>query len=400
MKYFKYICYALTFFLIFGSGVYAADANNPGDTPKTVGHLYDDGVNASNLTNDQGDPKLDFGVKPNVEKATSHPDVFKENANHVTDTHKKITSTGGKKVFLRQDDTGVEVNTAATGGGTDGLMESPSKTATPVGQDQALVIAHAMSYERARESKFFATAMDVLKPGTTQIKPDAVFMNITIQNNTRDGYLIAISSAGAGHLIPHDARQTVPANINAAGDADNINAKNGELPIPYDLTYEIKVPDNGGSYPEWVKYSLGGLEPNNFGYIASDKLKTGNYLLIGNIMSGARANDASGLNAIESISKTLAMGDSFDNSGQPSEGSLSGKVSKYVYNGLVSGAEGGSHDMSEAIAQDDLFHVVATNDIISNYELSLGYFIHTDHQAYLNMAGTLFERIGVTYIDL
>lgn len=117
-------------------------------------------------------------------------------------------------------------------------------------------------------------------------------------------------------------------------------------------------------------------------------------------MSGARANDASGLNAIESISKTLAMGDSFDNSGQPAEGSLSGKVSKYVYNGLVSGAEGGSHDMSEAIAQDDLFHVVATNDIISNYELSLGYFIHTDHQAYLNMAGTLFERIGVTYIDL
>jgi len=388
MKLIKYTIYALIMFFLLGVGINAVDE------PATVGTLYQG--ETAGLTNTDGDSQFDWGVAPNTDHSLSNPDVFKNNPKHVTQSHEFDTASFDKPLYLRRDSTngeqnGIIVNTESAGGGATGEMESPSMDAVLIGQDQALIVKHTMTYDKDRESKFFAEGLSIKSGTSLRIKDQATFMVISLQNNTRDGYLVAISSAGAGHLIPHNASAGVPQMDDANGTSDSINALNGELPIPYDLTVEVSLPDSNPGYPEWVKSSLGGLEIGGVGYIRNEDLKSGNYLLVGNIMSDARAPGGNSLNAIESISQALALGDQGE--------SLSDRASKYVYNGFDDAAQR-EHSMSEAIDSDDLFHVVATNDKTSNYILSLGYAIHEDHRPYMQMAGTLFERIGVTYIDL
>jgi hypothetical protein len=360
MRYLKYICY-LSVFLLLTVGIYG-QAKDPG----TASSLNDDTLNTGT--------KFDWGADSVL--GNSKSSGFVAEPNNRTIEHKYDNN-----MFSKQNGSGV----------TSSEVSALGDMATSIGLDKALVVEHKMEYVKNIESKFYASGKSIKDGATGQIFNEADFMEIQIVNNTRDGYLITISSAGAGYLIPHNKTSAGAPSFDAS-TTDDVNAKNGETPIPYDLVVKISGAVDEGSfrYPNWVKDSLGNLEEGAIGYVDNTHLKTGNYLLIANFLDNRRVRTNGAKSMIESIDRSLALGDG-------SSSNLDSKLSSMKYKGTE---EDAVHRMEEDIEETDLFSLISSEDDTSNYKLILGYSVQDFARPYMKLAGTFFERIGITYVDL
>ena len=235
--------------------------------------------------------------------------------------------------------------------------------------NQATILSQALSVEKARESK---VSLTLHKTSTFSqdgvLDQSASIGHYAIKNNTLDGYLVYMTSSGAGHLIPHTAATAVPNN---ADNADDIDLTDGETPIPYNLKIS-KISNLTNNMPSWVKTSIG-IVGNTASTIEPADLASGKLLLISTASSEYNNN-------------------------------LAGTMDRQALTALVAGVEydevnhsikeknaSGNHPLSRA----------ALDQGVSDFTIDISYeIVDNDDYAKLQMAGKYAERIGLVYVDL
>jgi hypothetical protein len=239
-----------------------------------------------------------------------------------------------------------------------------------IGANQATILAQQLSVEKARESK---VSLTLHKTSTFSqdgvLNQSASIGHYAIKNNTLDGYLVYMTSSGAGHLVPHTAATAVPNNTANAGDID---LTDGETPIPYNLKIS-QISNLTNNMPSWVKTSIG-IVGNTASTIEPADLASGKLLLISTASS--EYNDSK----------------------------ITGKMTRNELTDLVAGVDYDevTHSITEVNTSTGTpLARAALDQGVSDFTIDISYeIVDNDDYAKLQMAGKYAERIGLVYVDL
>jgi len=237
-----------------------------------------------------------------------------------------------------------------------------------INANQATILTQALTVEKARESKVSLTLHKSSTFSTDGVlNQSASIGQYAIKNNTLDGYLVYMTSSGAGHLIPHNAGTSLPTNDKAT----DIQLTDGETPIPYNLKIS-KISNLTNNMPSWVKTSIG-IVGNTASTIEPDDMASGKLLLIS------------------------TAGSDYSNH-------LKGDMDRQSLTALVAGFEYDeeNHKIEDKDTDDTTpLSGVALDQGVSDFTIDISYeIVDNDHYAKLQMAGKYAERIGLVYVDL
>jgi len=275
-----------------------------------------------------------------------------------------ITYDDGEKKYVVGDGS----DGAAAAWNTSNDVRERDGTFT-LGANQATILSQALTVEKARESKVALTLHKTSSFSQDGIlNQSASIGHYAIKNNTLDGYLVYMTSSGAGHLIPHNASTAIPNNVDNAGD---IELTDGETPIPYNLKIS-KISNLTNNMPSWVATSIG-IVGNTASTIEPSDLSSGKLLLIS------------------------TAGSDYDNN-------LSGAMDRQALTDLVAGFEYDevNHKIEEKNTDENTpLSGVALDQGVSDFTIDISYeIVNNDDYAKLQMAGKYAERIGLVYVDL